>query len=195
MSKKNDNRKNIVIVGGGAGGSTLARSLSKTLDASKYNLVVIDPRESLILSPATIRLPVANPIGLEEKVFVPLKDIFINNNGTFHQGKVVSIVPGDKGGEVILENGDRFPYDTLVLSPGSVWYGSFAGGTDPAQVRAGWAADRERVKAAQNIVLVGAGAVGLGTSGQTLSGSSVSNLNCTRSSELAGEIKSEYPVC
>jgi NADPH-dependent 2,4-dienoyl-CoA reductase/sulfur reductase-like enzyme len=164
MSKKNNNRKNIVIVGGGAGGSTLARSLSKTLDASKYNLVVIDPRESLILSPSTIRLPVANPNGLDNKVFVPLKDIFINNNGTFHQGKVVSIVNEVDNREVVLENGERLPYDTLVLSPGSLWYGSFAGGSDPSQVRAGWAADRESVKAAQSVVLVGAGAVGLGMS-------------------------------
>ena len=83
------------------------------------------------------------------------------------------VTPVETEGEVVLENGDLVSYDALVLSPGSSWSGSFAGGNDPSQVRDAWAEDRKRVEAAQNIVLVGAGAVGL---------------------ELAGEIKSEYPV-
>lgn len=159
IDMSNSTRKNVVIVGGGSGGATLTRILSKSLDASKYSLVLIDARESLVLTPATIRLPVANPAGLEDNVFIPLKDIFINGNGTFHQGTASAIDPTVGASAVVLDNGERIPYDVLVLSPGSTWYGSFDFTSD---IKARWAADRENVKKAQNIVIVGAGAVGLG---------------------------------
>lgn len=162
MSKST--RRNIVIVGGGSGGASLARILSKSLDTTKYSLTLVDTRESLVLSPATIRLPVANPDGLEDRVFIPLKDIFVNGNGTFHQGTVASIDASVEDAAVVLTNGDRIPYDVLVLSPGSKWYGSFDFTGD---IRARWAKDRENVKNAQNIVIVGAGAVGIGMSFQT----------------------------
>ncbi|KAF5325123.1 hypothetical protein D9619_010036 [Psilocybe cf. subviscida] len=165
----NSTRKNVVVVGGGTGGATLIRILSKFLDASKYNLVLVDARESLILTPATIRLPVANPDGLEDRVFVPLKDIFINGNGTFRQGTVTAIDPSAGDSAVVLDDGDRVPYDVLALSPGATWYGSFDFSGD---IKARWAEDRENLKNAQNVVIVGAGAVGI---------------------ELSGEIKSEYP--
>ncbi|KAF5327071.1 hypothetical protein D9619_004610 [Psilocybe cf. subviscida] len=165
----NSTRKNVVVVGGGSGGATLARILSKSLDASKYSLVLVDARDSLVLTPATIRLPVANPDGLEDSVFIPLKDIFINGNGTFRQGTVVAIDPRVGDSAVVLDNGDRVPYDVLTLSPGSTWYGSFDFSGD---IKARWAEDRKNVKNAQNVVIVGAGAVGI---------------------ELSGEIKSEYP--
>ncbi|PPQ95122.1 hypothetical protein CVT25_011665 [Psilocybe cyanescens] len=170
MSKKNDDRKNIVVVGGGVGGSRVAHLLSTTLDAAKFNLILIDPRVALILLPATARAVVTNPDNLEDRVLVPLNDVFFKNRGTFIQAEVMSIEKAEDGGCLVLSNEERVQYEILVLSPGSRWNAPFA---FPATgVRESFNASRAAIEAAQDIVLVGAGAVGI---------------------ELAGEIADIYP--
>lgn len=162
-------RKNIVIIGGGAGGAITARTLSKSLDTSKFNLILIDPRPNFILLPATVRLIVSKPEGIEDQVLIPLKDIFIKGRGTFIQAKVDTIEKSEKGrgGNVVLSNNERVAFDALVLSPGSTWPNNFGFPDDPKQLRQYWAASRASIKAANSIVLVGGGAVGLGMSIQT----------------------------
>ncbi|KAF5319265.1 hypothetical protein D9619_008307 [Psilocybe cf. subviscida] len=172
MSKNPDDRKSIVIVGGGSGGAALAHTLSKTLSAA-YNLILIDPRSNHILVPSTIRLPVANPNNLEDSVLIPFESIFVKNNGTFHQGTVTSVHSSDQGGgSVELDNGKIIRYDVLVLATGSNWYDTFAFPAGDNALRGKWASTRATVKSAKHIVLAGGGAVGI---------------------ELAGEIRSEYP--
>lgn len=163
MSSKNG-RKNVVIVGGGAGGAITARTLSKSLDASKFNLILIDPRPNFILLPATVRLVVSKPEGIEDQVLIPLKDIFIKGKGTFIQEKVERIEKSSsgRGGHVVLSNNERVAFDALVLSPGSTWPSNFGFPDEPNQLRQYWADSRATIKAANNIVLVGGGAVGLG---------------------------------
>ncbi|KAH9477120.1 Apoptosis-inducing factor-like protein B [Psilocybe cubensis] len=170
MSKKNDDRKNIVIVGGGAGGSRVAHSLSTKLDTAKFNIVLIDARPDFILLPATARAVVSNPNNLEKRILVPLKDVFSKNNGTFIQAEVTGIEKSENGGVVVLSNEERIPYDILVLSPGSRWTAPFAFPNN--NIRDYFYASRANIEAAQNIVLVGAGAVAI---------------------ELAGEIADVYP--
>lgn len=160
MSKKNDDRKNIVVVGGGVGGSRVAHLLSTALDAAKFNLILIDPRVALILLPATARAVVTNPDNLEDRVLVPLNDVFFKNRGTFIQAEVTSIEKAEDGGCLVLSNEERVQYEILVLSPGSRWNAPFA---FPATgVRESFNASRAAIEAAQDIVLVGAGAVGIG---------------------------------
>ena len=56
MSKTSEDKKNIVVVGGGAAGIPIARGLSAKLDASKYNLILINPRPYSIHMLAGARL-------------------------------------------------------------------------------------------------------------------------------------------
>lgn len=173
MSKKNDDRKNIIIVGGGMGGAVVARSLSAKLDSSKYNLILINTRSYAIIYPATLRVAVSNADNLEDKVFPSLDNVFHNSNGTFLKGKVRSIQKnGEKGGSVLLESGERISFAVLVLSTGSIWTGPIAFPEDERQTTDFIENGRTAFQKAQSIVIAGGGAVG---------------------NELAGEIKDIWP--
>ncbi|KAF8167610.1 FAD/NAD(P)-binding domain-containing protein [Crassisporium funariophilum] len=174
MSKKNDDRKNIVVVGGGGGGARTARLLSTTLDASKYNLILVDARPHFIILPAAARLNVTDADGLEDKALVPLTDIFYENKGTFVQGRATGIEKSSEGsgGHVVLADGERVEYHILVLAPGSVWSGVFGFPDSKEDLLEFLKKGRAALDKAQDIVLVGGGAVGV---------------------EFAGEIKCQWP--
>lgn len=165
MSDKVDDRKNVVVVGGGAGGALTARLLSSKLDATNYNLVLIDPRPNFILLPASARVNVRNPDGLEDKVLVNLKEVFATQNGTFIQQKVTNIEKAQNGtgGHLVLANGERVGFHVLVLAPGSKWSGPFAFPDSESDLREFFDANRTSIQAANDILLVGGGAVGIGT--------------------------------
>ncbi|KAK2464741.1 hypothetical protein APHAL10511_003159 [Amanita phalloides] len=174
MYKNDDDRKNIVIIGAGAGGAATARTLSAKLDSRKYNLILINPRPFLLALPPTVRASVSNVDNLQDRIFPPLDKIFHNGNGTFVQGKVHSIDKkhGKKGGSVLLENGQRIPFEILVLSPGSSWTGPIAFPDDAGEMQEFIKNGRIAFDKAQSIVIAGGGAVGI---------------------ELAGEIKDIWP--
>lgn len=165
-AKPEDNRKNIVIVGGGGGGSQTARALSAKLDASRYHLILINPRPYYILLPAMARLAVSDTDHLEDRAFVPYDKVFHNGNGTFLQGKVTTIekVSGKRGGEIILDSGERVPFEFLVLAPGAIWPGPLAFPDDKEKVTEFISEGRAALSNASDIVLVGGGAVGIGES-------------------------------
>ena len=163
MSKKNDNRQNIVIVGAGGGGSAAARTLSAKLDASRYNIILINPRPYYIPLPAMPRVVVSNVDNLEDQAFPSLDKVFHNDNGTFVLGKVASIEKNtEKGGKVVLENGERIPFEVLVLATGSIWTGPIAFPDDTVEVLEFIKNGRDAFEKAQKIVIAGGGAVGLG---------------------------------
>ncbi|KAF9469863.1 FAD/NAD(P)-binding domain-containing protein [Collybia nuda] len=175
MSKEVHTRRNIIVVGGGASGATAARSISAKLDASKFNLIVINPRPYSILYPATARLTVSDAERLEDRVFVPYDKLFHKGKGTFLQGKVTAIEKTGSaatGGHVILENGERVPFEILILGPGSIWGGPIAFPDDATKVSGFIADGHAALRSAKNVILVGGGAVGI---------------------EFAGEIKDLYP--
>lgn len=169
------NKKNIVVVGGGFAGVTIARTLSTKLDVSKYNLILITPRAYNIHMIGGARINVDSVGKFEEQAFLPYDKLFVNGNGTKITGLVTSISSNKegKGGVLTLEGGETISYYLLALTPGSVWPGpvSFPNDKDAATNHvASW---RKKIHDAKEIVLVGGGAVGL---------------------EVAGEIKDIYPV-
>ncbi|KAJ3561675.1 hypothetical protein NP233_g10050 [Leucocoprinus birnbaumii] len=172
MSKKT--LPNIVVVGSGSAGTSAAYQLAQKLDATKYNLVVINPRPYTIFYPATARAVVSDRDNLREQIFIPIED-FLRGKGRFVLGKVTRVEPNQKegGGTVTVSNGDTIPYHTILLSPGVIWDNPirFPDGATSG-LDAYLSVYREAIKNAEKIVLVGAGAVGL---------------------ELAGEIRDVYP--
>jgi len=163
MSKVEE-RQNIVIVGGGNGGLSTFNELSSTLDASKYNLVLVTPRPFFVHLPATIRMVVTANGKLEDSALMPLpKDRFNARNKKLILGKVASIIDDEiKGQYVVLDNGDSIEYAVLVLAPGSLWNAPVDfPDTKEEIVRAceNW---RSKFAEAKDVVLVGGGSIGVG---------------------------------
>ena len=190
-------KQNVVVVGGGISGVTVAQGLSKKLDHSKYNLILIESRPHHIWLPATVRMVVTSDEKFVETVTFPFDKVFAKGKGTVRQDKVVSIKEGNgedpstlelASGETLQYRGepitsvcllfrvsysDAFFAPALVLATGSKWSGPIDLPDSDADLRQFVAQWREKFRAATDVVIVGGGAVGL---------------------ELSGEVRDEYPV-
>jgi len=95
-------------------------------------------------------------------------NLFNKGIGTVKIGRVIGITknPDGKSGTVSLESGESIPWDVLVLVPGNVWEGGLAfpdSRVGAVKTIQDW---RGKFKAADKIVLVGGGAVGIELSGE-----------------------------
>lgn len=52
--------KNVVVLGGGGAGVTIAQTLSKKLNHAVYNLILVDMRPNMIWLPAGARMVVTS---------------------------------------------------------------------------------------------------------------------------------------
>lgn len=105
--------QNIVIVGGGAAGVSIAVSLAAQLPkvGTGYRVVLVTAREVYVHLLAMLRLSVNRAAKVEETALIPYDAILPSNVGTVKIGAVSSIVPrSSNGGEVVLENGETIPY-------------------------------------------------------------------------------------
>ena len=159
-------KKNVVVVGGGFGGTLVARELAQKLDASHFNNVLINDRPFYTHIPAFGRILVSDLDNLVNRAVFPYDKLFGKGIGTVKTGRVVSVVEGapGKGGELVLDNQERIPYAALVLATGSRW---------PEFIRLPRTDDglkqhvdswRDAFSKAKHVVVVGAGAVGIGAS-------------------------------
>ena len=107
-------KQNIVIVGGGSAGVNAAKTLSRSLDASKYQLILINPLPYRIWLIATLRLTVSPQEGLKEEIMLPYDKIFAKGNGKFVEGTVASFEASKEGGGIVtLESGEKIEYVAL----------------------------------------------------------------------------------
>ncbi len=158
----NNGKPNIVVVGGGYG-AAVARTLSASLDASKHNLILIDPRPYRIHLIATARMVVSDRDALEKTAFARFDKVFHDGKGTFVQAAVTAVQKrGKKGGSVTLDNGEKVPCDVLVLATGANWPGPLAFPNDEEAVTEWLATRRKEFDSAKSVVIAGGGAVGLG---------------------------------
>jgi len=163
MSKTQE-RQNIVIVGGGYAGISTFNALAGQLDATRSNLILITPRPYLTHLPAALRMVVTSEGRLETTALMPFGDKHNSDNKKVLNAKVISIVDSVKGRYVVLENGERIDFSILVLTPGSIWGGPI-NFPEEKEEHLEWIEKwRKDFGKAQDIVLVGGGAVGLGES-------------------------------
>lgn len=155
-SKKNDDRKTVVIVGGGSAGITAAYALSSKLSPEKHNLILIDARPYRIALPACIRLVVSSVDKLEDSAFIPYDKVFAKGIGSFVQGDVVDVRQNAdaKHGAVVLKSGEEIAYDVLVLSPGSVWEGRLTFPNTADEITAFVEDGRRKYEDAKDVLLV-----------------------------------------
>ncbi|KAH9947019.1 hypothetical protein B0H21DRAFT_692666 [Amylocystis lapponica] len=168
MSKKVDDRQNVVIVGGGHAGGFLARTLSGTLDASKFHVVLINERPYAIHLLAGARMTVTAKGKFEDLALMPYDTLFVDGNGTVKIDSVTAVEEPErgKGGVVVLKSGERVAYAALVLASGFSWTGPLDFPATDAEVRAHIAQWRRRYAEAGHVVLIGGGAVGIETAGE-----------------------------
>ncbi|KAF4596826.1 hypothetical protein EYR40_007485 [Pleurotus pulmonarius] len=172
--KKSDNHKNIVIVGGGAIGITLARALSAKINTNTHHIVLINPLPFQVFLPVSLRFLTSDRDNLQETTLPSYDRLLVNGTGTLVEGKVASIQKGaNKGGTVTLENGEVVVFEYLVLATGSTFQGPLAFPETKDDVLPFVEGVRKTIKDANDIVLAGGGSVAI---------------------ELAGEIKDIYPV-
>ena len=154
---------NIVIVGAGTGGFLLFRQLATKLANTSYSLVVVEPREFYIHNPSTLRMVVSPVDEYENKSIMNHPSDLSSGNVRFVYAKATSIVDnGSDGGRVILDNEESIDYSVLILATGSRWSGPIAFGTEKEEILRSVTSWRDKFKAAQDIVLVGGGAIGFG---------------------------------
>ncbi|KAF8494065.1 FAD/NAD(P)-binding domain-containing protein [Gautieria morchelliformis] len=132
MSKKADDQKTVVVVGGGHAGVHTSRPLSLALDPSKYKLILVNPRPYRIIIPAALRLVVSDTLKKQR-----------------------SYQPGAKSGVLQLRSGESISYDVLVLATGAAWQGPIAFPDDTGDVKKFIASSRERYAKSNEFVLAG----------------------------------------
>ena len=188
--KRNDDKKSVVVVGGGGAGSYIARTLSSKLDASKYTLTLVTARPFAVHYPAAIRLTTTSEGKLEDTVLIPYDKLLLNGNGTIKIDRVVKIEDHKDAGNLVLASGESLQYDVLILAPGSHWEGPLALPDGKDEILEHIKQWRNKFESAKGVVLVGGGAVGIGTSAFFHTLISTSKLHCL---EYAGEIRDYWP--
>jgi NADH dehydrogenase FAD-containing subunit len=110
--RKFSEKENIVIVGGGLSGVSLAKELSAKLDHSKYDLIVVESRPYLVYMIGGARMAVTTEEGAVDKYLFKYDKLFSAGKGTVKNAKVEKIVPNSdgKGGELELTGGETLAY-------------------------------------------------------------------------------------
>ena len=119
--------------------------------------------------------------------------VFDRFPGQLRIGRATSVEanPGGRGGKVILDNGDEVLYDVVVIATGSSWESLVNFPDDETLYKEFVEEWRNKFKKANNVVIVGGGAVGIGeVASFQVPGRITDNVYI----ETAGEIKDVYPV-
>ncbi|MEM6914601.1 MAG: FAD-dependent oxidoreductase, partial [Pseudomonadota bacterium] len=153
--------KRVAIVGGGNLGIDLAKALDDSLDVT-----LIERADAFTLAPAMIR-GLVDPSVLDQAI-IPYDKLL--SKGRVVKGEATEV----SSDGVTLADGTKVAADYIVMATGSGNLAPFKSSTgDIASLRASNAAWNAALKAAQTVVIVGAGAVG---------------------TELAGEIAAAMPT-
>lgn len=156
-----DQPKNIVIVGASFAGYHAARCLASSIP-SGHRVVVIEKNSHFQLTWVLPRFCVVD--GHDEKAFIPYGSYIQGPPGSWSwvRDTVESIIPDGRGGNVHLASGDSIPYEYLILATGaSAGLPSRVCQTDKDAGMKAIAYQRERVREAQDIVVVGGGPAGI----------------------------------
>lgn len=146
--------RTVVVVGGGYGGSAVAKALEREAD-----VVLVDPRDAFVNAAGSLRALVRPDWA--GNVFFPFDTLL--TRGTVIRDSAVSVDPGG----VTLASGRRVEADYLVLATGS----SYAYPAKPDAASADEALNdlrrtHEELAAARRVLILGAGPVGLELAGE-----------------------------
>lgn len=150
----------VAVVGGGYGGIAVAKALDDAVD-----VVLVEPRDTFVHNVAALR-GLVDPTWTE-RLFMPYDRLLAR--GRVVRDRAVWV----DAGLVQLGSGTRLRADYIVLATGSAYpFPAKVDAVDSAIAKNAFRRTREQLTAAESVLLLGAGAVGL---------------------ELAGEIKAAWP--
>ncbi|CAE6399795.1 unnamed protein product [Rhizoctonia solani] len=153
--------KNIVVVGGGGGGIPLIQALQKQITPGTYQIVLIEKRDYYAHWPSLIRAAVTDDGSIDERGLIPNDRVF-DSTVKVVRSNIKQITPT----EVITESGDVVPYEHLVLATGSIWSGPLALPDKRDDAIQHFKSFKKQLAAAEHILIVGGGAVGLEYTGE-----------------------------
>lgn len=137
-------RKKLVIVGGGFGGLTLAKSLR----TSAIDITIIDKQNHHLFQPLLYQ--VATAALSPADIAMPLREIFKNDeNITVLMGEVTAIDKEKK--EIVLGNLDRITFDDLVIATGAKH--SYFGKPEWEEFAPGLKTIKDALKIRENILI------------------------------------------
>ncbi|MEV6037161.1 FAD-dependent oxidoreductase [Nonomuraea sp. NPDC052116] len=146
--------RKVVVVGGGYGGSALA----KALDA-EAEVVLVDPRDAFFNTAGSLRSVTRPEWG--SNMFFPYSGFL--TRGTVIRDRAVSVDPGG----VTLASGQRVEADYLVLATGSSYtYPAKPVADSTEQVLDDLRATHKELASAEHVLILGAGPVGLELAGE-----------------------------
>ncbi|MGV9382940.1 NAD(P)/FAD-dependent oxidoreductase [Nonomuraea sp. NPDC003707] len=146
--------RKVVVVGGGYGGSALA----KALDA-EAEVVLVDPRDAFFNTAGSLRSVTRPEWG--SNMFFPYSGFL--TRGTVIRDRAVSVDPGG----VTLASGQRVEADYLVLATGSSYtYPAKPVADSTEQVLDDLRATHKELAGAEHVLILGAGPVGLELAGE-----------------------------
>ncbi|KAG9008496.1 hypothetical protein FRB94_013220 [Tulasnella sp. JGI-2019a] len=156
-------KQTILILGGGPAGVTVASSLSQSLDACSFTIQLVTERSFAVIWPGMLRGLTTSEGGFDERSLVGYEKLFAPGK----PGEViVGTAVGVNDGTVYLQDGRALPYDWLVLATGTTRDGPLALPLERDDARR-WIQDwHSKITDAQEIVVIGGGAVGIEICGE-----------------------------
>jgi NADH dehydrogenase FAD-containing subunit len=149
--------KQVVVIGGGYGGTAVAKELDQSFDVT-----LIEKRERFFHNSGSLRAAV--DARWLRKLFIPYDHLL--KHGRIVNSKVVEAKPE----EVFLENGQRLKFDYLILATGSSYpFPAKMASDKVAEAETAVQLVNERVAQAKSILLIGAGPVGIELAGEIAS--------------------------
>jgi apoptosis-inducing factor 2 len=150
----------VVVIGGGYGGTVVARALDDVA-----HVVLVEPRDAFVHNIGALRAAV-DP-AWAPRIFLPYDRLLANGRVVRDRGAQVT------ADRVVLGSGEEIRPDFVVLASGSSYpFPAKSDVADTAQAVAKYRATHSQLAAANSVLLLGAGPVGI---------------------ELAGEINSVWP--
>ncbi|CAE7101786.1 unnamed protein product [Rhizoctonia solani] len=154
-------KQNIVVVGSGGGGLVLVKALQKQINPETHQLVVVEKRDYYAHWPALVRGSVTLEGSVGENSLIPFDRAFDPSVRL-----VRSVAKQITSTEVVTESGERIAYSHLVLATGSLWNSALALPDSREQALDHFEAFRKQLEVANDVVIIGGGAVGLEYAGE-----------------------------
>jgi len=107
-------RRQIVILGGGTGGTMTANRLRRHFDAGEADVHVVDRDDRHVYQPGLLFVPFG--LASSEEIVRPRRRQ-LRSGIAFHESEVAWVEPDRE--QVVLLDGDVLPYDVLVVATGA----------------------------------------------------------------------------